>query len=191
MKLDQIKQQLDTDEVIAWHGTSNTKKMFAYGDYMYIPFSIMWVGFVIFLEYFIIIYNYPITFHLLSVPMVLIGLYMAIGRFVYKYFKKKNSCYVLTNKRVIEAYENSHFGYKEKKLSEIGRMVRFVEKDGYGTLIFDDINPAYIMKLNNGMEQFRNKTKKVIGFYDFPEAEALFQQIQSLKSNENEETAKE
>ena len=181
MKLDQIKEQLEPGETILWHGTSNMKKMISYGDYMYIPFSLMWMGFVVYWEYMVITYQYPFIFHVLGVPMALIGLYMAFGRFAFKYYKKKNSCYVLTNKRVIEAYEDSRIGYKEKPLTEIGRMLRFVEEDGTGILVFDDVNPAYMMKLNDGMEQFRRKTKKLIGFYDIADAEKLYQEIQLLK----------
>lgn len=185
MVLEEIKKQLEPDESIVWQGSSNTKKMISYGDYMYIPFSLMWMGFVVYWEYMVTVYRYPFVFHLLGIPMVLAGLYMAIGRFAYKRYKKTNSCYVVTNRRVIEAYEDKRIGYKEKPLSEIGRMVRFVEKDGFGTLVFDDINPAYMMKLNDGMEQLRKKTKKIIGFYDIADAEGLYQQIQALKKEEN------
>lgn len=181
MILSQIEQRLDTDETIVWQGKSDPKKMFAYGDAMYIPFSLMWLGFVIIWEYSTVTYHYPWVFHLLGVPMVIVGLYMAFGRFIYKRYKKTNSCYVLTNKRAIEAYDAAWLGYKEKSLKDVGRMVRFVEKDGYGCLIFDDINPAYMMKLNDGMERFRRKTRKVIGFYDIPDAEALYKEVQRLK----------
>lgn len=110
---------------------------------------------------------------------------MAFGRFFYKAYRKKKSCYVITNRRVIETYEDARLGYKEKELKDIGRMVRFVEKDGVGTLVFDDINPAYIMKLNDGMEPFRRKTRKVIGFYDVRDAEQLYELIQTLKASPN------
>ncbi len=181
MIINHIKEQLEPGEIIEWQGKSDASKMLAYGDYMYIPFSIMWCGFVCYWEYLVIVNQYPLVFHILGIPMALIGLYMAVGRYVYKYYKKKNSCYVLTNLRVIEAYEDPKIGYKEKKLTDIGRMLRFVERNGSGTLVFDDINPAYMMKLNDGMEQVRRKTKKIIGFYDIPDAEALYERIQVLK----------
>lgn len=186
MKIMDIEKNLGVGETIEWQGKSELNKMFAYSDAMYIPFSIMWLGFVCFWEYNIIIYNYPWVFHVLGIPMVIAGLYMAIGRFIFKRYKKKNSCYVITNKRVIETYIDERLGYKEKPISEIGRMVRFVEKDGVGTLVFDDINPAYIMKLNDGLEHFRRKTKKMIGFYDVKESESLYAMIQTLKDKEKE-----
>lgn len=182
MILETIKQELEADEIIIWQGQSSTKKMIAYGDYMYIPFSLMWVGFVLFWEYSTIIYHYPFIFHFFGVPMVLIGLYMAFGRFIYKVYKKKRSCYVLTNKRAIEAYDIKWLKRNEKPLAEVGRMIRFVDnKDGYGCLVFDDINPAYMMKLNDGMEFIRRKLRKVTGFYDIPDAEAVYQEVQRLK----------
>lgn len=179
--LETIKAGLGPDEQILWAGKANASKMISYGDYMYIPFSLMWCAFVVYMEYLAIQYQYPIIFHVVGVPMAIYGLYMAFGRFVYKYLKKDSSCYVITNLRVIEAYEKSIFGYKEKSMGEIGRMVRFIEKDGHGTLVFDDVNPAYIMKLNDGMEIFRSKMRKLIGFYDVPEAEMLFELIQAHK----------
>lgn len=182
MKVDEIK--LMPEETIEWHGKSERKKMIGYSDYMYIPFSIMWLGFICVWEYNVIVVQYPLVFHLLGVPMLLAGLYMTIGRFIYKVYKKKNSCYIITNQRVIETYEDPRLGYKEKAIKEIGRMVRFIEKDGVGTLVFDDINPAYIMKLNDGMEPFRRRTKKVIGFYDVKEAEKLYEMIQRLKESQ-------
>ncbi len=181
MKILQGELQLGAEETIIWQGQSEPKKMIAYGDAMYIPFSLMWLGFVIIWEYSTVAYHYPWVFHFFGVPMVVIGLYMAFGRFVFKRYKKKHSNYILTNKRAIEAYDVAWLGYKEKSLKDVGRMVRFVEKDGYGCLIFDDINPAYMMKLNDGMERFRRKTKNVIGFYDIPEAEALYKEVQRLK----------
>lgn len=179
MKQDEMKWM--TGETIAWQGKSESKKMIGYSDYMYIPFSIMWLGFVCVWEYNIIVVQYPLVFHLLGVPMLLAGLYMAIGRFLYKAYKKKNSCYIITNKRVIETYDDSRLGYRERAIKDIGRMVRFVEKDGVGTLVFDDINPAYIMKLNDGMEPFRRRTKNVMGFYDVKDAEYLYEMIQKFK----------
>ncbi len=181
MKIDEIV--LAPGETIQWHGKSEKKKMITYSDYMYIPFSIMWLGFVGLWEYKIIEVQYPWAFHLIGIPMLVAGLYMAIGRFFFKAYKKKTSCYVITNKRVIETFEDSRLGYREKPIHEIGRMVRFVEKDGVGTLVFDDVNPAYIMKLNDGMEPFRMKTKKIIGFYDVKDSETLYALIQKLKEN--------
>lgn len=183
MKLEEI--QLASDESIQWQGKSEKKKMIGYSDYMYIPFSLMWLGFICVWEYNIIVVHYPLIFHALGIPMLIAGVYMAFGRFFYKAYRKKKSCYVITNRRVIETYEDSRLGYKEKELKDIGRMVRFVEKDGVGTLVFDDINPAYIMKLNDGMEPFRRKTRKVIGFYDVKDAEQLYELIQTLKASPN------
>lgn len=180
--------QLAADEQIQWQGKSEANKMIAYSDYMYIPFSIMWLGFIGLWEYNIIVVHYPLVFHALGIPMLIVGLYMAIGRFFYKAYRKKKSIYIITNQRAIETYEDSRLGYKEKAIKDIGRMVRFVEKDGVGTLVFDDINPAYIMKLNDGMEPFRRRTRKVIGFYDVKDAEQLYELIQTLKGSQMGQT---
>lgn len=182
--LEEIKKSLKPEEIILWSGKANAKKMISYGDYMYIPFSLMWCAFVVYWEWLSIKFEYPIVFHVLGVPMALIGLYMAFGRFVYKYFKKKNSCYCITNLRVIEAYEKPIFGYKEMAMADIGRVVRFVEKDGHGTLVFNDVNPAYIMKLNDGMEMFRSQTRKLVGFYDVPDVETLFELTKTYKGDQ-------
>lgn len=180
--LDQIQLELHPEEEVIWSGKSSTKKWISYGDYMYIPFSLMWCGFVVYFEYLAIQYRYPFNFHLLGIPFALFGLYMAVGRFFYKFYKKKCSYYVLTNQRAIEAYDSKWIKSREMPIASIGRMLRFVEKDGYGVLVFTDINPALIMKLNDGMEPFRSKTKNVVGFYDIEQVETLFSLVQELKT---------
>lgn len=190
--LETIKETLREDEVILWSGTGNPKKWLSYSDYMYIPFSVMWCAFVVYWEYLSIHYQYPLIFHIIGIPFALMGIYMAIGRFYYKYQKKKNSCYVITNKRIIERYAHRIFPSHEMPVSELGRMVRFTDKDGYGVIIFTDINPAMIMKLNDGMEWTRRKTKGIVGFYDIPELEKVFELVTTLKNDIKQlETEKE
>lgn len=179
--LETIKQSLKDGETILWSGKGNPKKWLSYSDYMYIPFSVMWCAFVVYWEYLSIHYQYPFVFHLIGIPFALMGVYMAIGRFIYKYQKKKHSCYVITNQRIIEAYDSKLFASHEMPVADLGRMVRFVEKDGFGVIIFTDINPALIMKLNDGMEWTRRKTKGIVGFYDIPELERVFELATQLK----------
>ncbi len=179
--LEQIQLELMPEEEILWSGKSSLKKWISYGDYMYIPFSLMWCGFVLYWEWTVIRFQYPASFHLLGIPFAIFGLYMVAGRFLYKYYKKKSSCYVLTNLRAIEAYEHKWFKRREMPVKEMGRMLRFVEKDGYGVIVFNDVNPALIMKLNDGMELFRRKTKSVVGFYDIENVEQLYEMVQALK----------
>lgn len=181
-KVEQI--ELRPEEIILWEGKGNPQKWLSYSDYMYIPFSLMWCAFVVYWEYLSIRYGYPLIFHVIGVPFALMGLYMAFGRYVYKAQKKKHSRYVITNQRIIESYSSTLFKSHEMPVSSLGRMVRFVEKDGHGVIIFSDVNPAMIMKLNDGMEWTRRRTKGVIGFYDIPELENVFKLVQTLKPTE-------
>lgn len=186
--LETIKQSLEDGEEILWSGKGNPKKWLSYSDYMYIPFSLMWCAFVLYWEYLSIHYHYPMIFHILGIPFALMGIYMAIGRFYYKYQKKSRSCYVITNQRILERYSSNLFASHEMPLSEVGRIVRFVEKDGHGVIIFTDINPAMIMKLNDGMEWTRRKTKGIVGFYDIPDLEVVFKLVTDLKQKPVEES---
>ena len=87
-----------SDEHILWHGKPEPGRTFTKQDIIMIPFSLLWCGFAIFWT--VSASSAGGFFGLFGIPFVLVGLYMVFGRFIHGAYVRKNSYYVITNKRI-------------------------------------------------------------------------------------------
>jgi len=100
---------LHENEEILWVGRPNPRKVIGPEDLYLIPFSLFWSGFAFFWEYMAITQTRSESsgdpsawvFSLFGLPFILVGLYMLIGRFIYKSWKKSHTYYAVTTQRVI------------------------------------------------------------------------------------------
>ncbi len=102
-----ISPKLSEDERIIHHCKPVKGHLFKSSDIFFIPFSLVWCGFVIFiaLASTFTSSNTPLEVLLILTLFVLIGLYMVFGRFIHVLYKRSRTFYFITNKKIIRLYK--------------------------------------------------------------------------------------
>jgi hypothetical protein len=100
---DEAFQDLLLDgERIAWSGRPAGGILFTGRDPFLIPFSLFWGGFAIFWEWMVLqAPKAPVIMPLFGVPLVLVGLYFILGRFLVDAWLRSLTRYAVTNQRVL------------------------------------------------------------------------------------------
>ena len=124
---------LSDGEMIRWKGKPEAGHTFTSQDVLMIPFSIMWCGFAIFWEVSAITSGAPFFFSLWGIPFVCVGLYMVFGRFFWTAHVRKNTAYVITNRRIIRCRRGKVDSMSAKGMPPMYATIR---KDGSGTIRF-------------------------------------------------------
>ncbi|MBR5095432.1 MAG: hypothetical protein IK095_10070 [Oscillospiraceae bacterium] len=92
---------LDADEHILWRGAPEKLHLLSLPDVYLIPFSLLWAGFAVFWEYSALRSGAPSFFLVFGGFFVLIGLYITVGRFIWRAVCLKGASYVITEKKVL------------------------------------------------------------------------------------------
>src|SRR5215831_7176076 len=90
-------------ERILWQGRPAQGIVLTARDWLLIPFSVVWCGFVFFWEAMVLRMQAPGFFAFWGVPFVLAGLYFTVGRFVVDIWLRRRTRYALTNRRIVIA----------------------------------------------------------------------------------------
>lgn len=175
---------LENDEQVIWSGKPVAKNWFAYGDTVYVPYSIFLGGFLLYCESLIWTFRAPMGIQLLGVLLTLIAAYLIVGRLLFRRYKMKHSVYLVTNLRVIEWFDSEWIKPKFVTLEAFDKMVKYIEKDGSGILLFGEYHPAILIRVNNGMEPFKIKINKIVGFYYIEGVQEVFDIIKALQKKE-------
>ncbi|HEY2583723.1 MAG TPA: hypothetical protein VGI43_18075 [Mucilaginibacter sp.] len=96
-----LQRELLSDEKLLWSGKPKSGFLFRRSDILFIPFSIIWCGFVIFWESMAISNRAPFFFALWGIPFFCVGLYITVGRFFYDKKNRNNTVYGITANRII------------------------------------------------------------------------------------------
>ena len=83
-----------------WEGAPDPSVVFSKQDFFLIPFSLLWGGFAIFWEIGVSASGWGFG-TIWGIPFVLVGLYLIVGRFFYKRWDRRNTSYVLTDRRAV------------------------------------------------------------------------------------------
>ena len=134
-EFDFAKHLLVPGENILWKGKPEKGGIFTKQDVIMIPFSIFWCGFAFFWFFGALEAG---IFALFGVPFVLIGLYLVAGRFFVTAYLRKNTAYVITNKKIIRK-KGKRVDMIE--IASLPPMHTELHKDGCGTITFGE--PVY------------------------------------------------
>ena len=136
-EFDFVRHMLLPGENILWKGKPEKGGIFTRQDVFMIPFSIVWCGFAF--VWFFGALQAGGFFALFGVPFVLIGIYLVIGRFFITAYLRKNTAYVVTNKKIIRKK-----GKRVDMLDIATLPPMHVEmlKNGCGTITFGE--PVYV-----------------------------------------------
>ncbi len=134
-----INKYLMPDEYIIWNGKPGTGHLFTPFDIFMIPFSVIWCGGAISWTVSVLSFPFPFPFFLWGVPFICVGLYMVFGRFIQKSRIRKETIYVITNKRIF-----SFRKYQIQTLDYHTNLARKVTRhwDGSGSICYDSPDPS-------------------------------------------------
>lgn len=119
-------------ESILWKGKPEKGNIFTRRELVLLPFSLMVCGFSLFWEYMAMQTGqlFPILWGL---PIVGIGIYMLVGRYIQAAYLRNKTFYVITNKKVIIKKGNRISMYDGQDLPP---MEVEIHKNGNGTILF-------------------------------------------------------
>lgn len=167
-------------EEVLWCGQPNTKKLFNKQDLYFVPFSIFWCGFAIF---------WTVTaamdgglFAVFGIPFVLVGLYITVGRFFVKNRQKRNTIYLLTDKRVITIVKgaNGKENIKVADILSVANVSKSSNSKGIGTIIFGQkLMAAYS---NSGIEMMSSINDGSVAFYDIDDCDTVYKLFNEAKA---------
>jgi len=176
---------LDSDEKLLWSGQPKQGLRLQAGDFVMIPFSLMWGGFAIFWEAtalgFVKMNPHekpaPIFMALWGIPFVLAGLQMMVGRFFYDAALRKRTWYGVTDKRLIISkalFGKSVTSFDYANLQNLNLIER---GDHSGDIQFAlPMSPEYMTQTR------RNRRVTIPGFYLVPDARNVYSRILAAQS---------
>ncbi len=129
-----ISKELQPDETLLWSGLPKQGMYLKDHDAGIITFSLIWFGIVCFLEYDAITSN-PF-FALLGIPFVLVGAYVALGRFITDSKIRSHTVYGVTNKRIIFVYGIFKQRTASVDMLNISGLSLSEKSNGSGTIFF-------------------------------------------------------
>ncbi|HEX2906879.1 MAG TPA: hypothetical protein VHO69_08470 [Phototrophicaceae bacterium] len=176
--------ELVQGEDLLWLGQPDASKLFAAYDLFYIPFSLMWGGFALFWNLGVWSSESPFFFRLWGLPFLAVGFYIIIGRFFYKWWRKRHTHYAVTNKRLFILTTGLRYNLQSFSLNDLPELTKSVGRDGFGTITFTKA-PGWsfgrrnqMNMSNSGMEFFGYALP---GFYDIPNANDVYALINDLR----------
>jgi len=189
---EQFRDDLLKDEEILWAGQPETSVLFTGADVFLVPFSLLWGGFAIFWELSVLFIIFstdgskskmPIIFPLFGIPFVIIGLYFMFGRFIYKNWKKRNTYYAITNKRVLVLTKLFSRSLNAVNIDTIPTINKTIRSNGLGTIKFGNVNWMVSMYGNTGMDFFGSfGGADVTTFYDIKGVNKVHDIVNELRN---------
>ena len=173
--LKRLESELVYEEVILWQGKPSTTALISKRDMIIIPLAIIWSTIAIYWEYMAIQTDAPFVFKLWGIPFIFIGIYLLIGRFLVTYDKRKNTIYVLTNRRAFIVIKNAITSTRYERMEKIYKMVR---ADGSGSIIFKSLENPMLPFLRFA---FLFKEEDSNGFMEIAHVETVYELMMEQK----------
>lgn len=176
----ELNDFLNEEEKVLWKGQSKTNVHLTALDLFYVPASVLFILFAI--KDFIID-----EVDLMGIPFIIFGLYILVGRFFMKYFRKRRILYYVTSKRVIVLDKSRNKILLEKNINSIKHINKNIRRNGVGTLQFG--NPTIIQLLggNTGLDVFDKPSiyesgeTRIPVFYDIQDSEYVYKLVNDVR----------
>jgi len=128
--------ELLSGERILWSGQPQQGLLLTSMDVFLIPFSLFWAGFAIFWEMTVLQSKAPPSFALFGIPFILIGIYVAAGRFFVDAWMRRNTHYALTNRRILIVRRSLSPSFTSLYLNQLPQSDLIERGSGRGTIRF-------------------------------------------------------
>lgn len=131
---EQLKQTLIDREKLLWTGRPKTGLMLHASDIYVIPFSIVWLGFLLFSDG----DDLFKSINFFKIPFLCFGLYFLIGRFFWNSKERKHITYGVTTTRILIKSGVFFEEIKSYDIKSFSNIELSLKKDGYGTIELND-----------------------------------------------------
>ena len=122
-------------EKILWVGQPETTVWFTGADIFLVPFSLVWSGIAITAAASALGSARGMgMFAFIPLLFTIFGVYFVLGRFVYKYWRKKNTNYAVTDKRVLVRTRLWGDHLQAANVDTIPSITKSVGRGGIGTI---------------------------------------------------------
>lgn len=129
-----FRDSLANDEYIIWKGKPEKGNLFTGEDIFLIPFSIVWcAGALTWTS--VAFSDFVLPFIPIGLFFSAVGLYISVGRFIHKAYRRKNTRYAITNKRVLTCYKNRINMLNRGGILQVNLKIL---RNGNGSITFED-----------------------------------------------------
>lgn len=150
-------------------------------DVFLVPFSLFWGGFAIF---WLVGATVAVgAFGLFGVPIVLFGLYLIFGRFIYKANRRRRTGYAVTDRRVLQIVRGRNGESVDAfYLRSLPSISTSVGADGKGSIQIGQMPWFGAMYANTGMEFLaRGASAGGVASYDIDDPRGVAELIERLR----------
>lgn len=151
---DFCRPYLTGDEYIMWQGKPERGNLITHSDIFTIPFSVLWCAFAIFWVLTAYHSGAPLPFVMFGMIFVFVGCYISFGRFIHTAILRKNTAYVITNKKIIRKRSKTIDMLDGKTMPP---MFIDIHKNGNGTIRFGH-EPVYYGRSRTSYNAFGQST---------------------------------
>ena len=176
----QLAPYLRPGEQLLWSGRPDPHVIFTTADAYAIPFSLVWFGLALSFTVSLLTSAHPQS-ALITVPFLAAGLYITVGRFVYKRRSKLRTAYGITPDRAIVAVGASSM--TDSPIRQVPSSITRSRDGSHVTMTFGsgaDGRPGRRAYPNTGMDFFGSGASPV-GFYDVAEPAALLAAVEQAR----------
>jgi hypothetical protein len=167
-----IDSELRPGKRVLWLGHPQGS-LFSRDDAVLIPISVVWLGFMVFVEAAVQVNGIELSnrldpFGLVVAPFLAIGLYATLGRFLYRARRRHMTDYAVTNQRVMGKSGNT-----VRRLSLTRLPVLETTSGGTrGRIVFGTMDLVAGKYANTGLDWLPHGDLPV-AFFDIPDAESV------------------
>jgi hypothetical protein len=177
-----VSTYLLAGERLLWSGRPRQGLMFTSRDAVLVPFSLVWLSFVVFWTMTAARGNAPGFFILWGMGFLAIGLFFTIGRFFVDAWIRARLIYAVTNQRILVIRPAPFANLVTLGLGNLPQVSLSEGSGGRGTIRFGDNSLFATFGRRNGFASWVDSLDPVPQFLGIEDAKSVFNQIQSLSS---------
>lgn len=175
-----FQEELLRNEHILWTGQPKPK-IFTLSDIVVIPLSLLWGG-IAFVFGAVAISSGSLLLMVFGGFLAAVGLFSIIGRMLYRRWKKKNTYYAVTEKRVLALVNLRNRNVQAGYVDSIPVINKSIHSDGSGTLKFGNTSFWASFDESSGMDLFGpSYARDVPVFRDIKDAARVYELIVDLR----------
>ncbi|HKF43220.1 MAG TPA: PH domain-containing protein [Thermoanaerobaculia bacterium] len=171
-----LQELLGPDEKLLWTGRPRQGFFLRSADGFAIPFSLFWTGFAVL--WVVLAGKSSNVLWIVGVPLLLIGVYMMVGRFFLDAWQRARTWYGLTNQRVLIVSLFARRNVKSLNLRALSAVTLSERGDGVGSITFGPVPPSWPYR----GAHLPGMSPQPPRFDNIPQAREVFDQIRRLQA---------